>query len=67
MSLALGWQLSLSLSFSFEVRLDAQAFPYVVCSFCPKLRKIKKTISMGGPTSLIALSLGMFHERDIYV
>ena len=42
MSLALGWLLSLSLSFSFEVRWDAQAFPYLVCSFCPKLRKIKK-------------------------
>ena len=41
MSLALGWLLSLSLSFSFEVRLDAQAFPYLVCSFCPNLRKIK--------------------------
>ena len=46
MSLALGWLLSLSLSFSFEVRWDAQAFPYLVCSFCPKLRKIKKINAM---------------------
>lgn len=36
MSLALGWLLSPS--FSFEVRLDAQVFPYLVCSFCPMWR-----------------------------
>ena len=41
--------------------------PTLFVLFVLSWEKKKKTISMGGPMSLIAQSLGMFHERDISV